>query len=89
MCQAAVDLGINENMLTGGYSRHGKLGLRSAALPRTRKTPGLREAGKPQESGLSARVRRKFIPTTNSNHGLEVSENILNCAFQADRVGEK
>ncbi|MDR2245404.1 MAG: hypothetical protein LBE17_01820, partial [Treponema sp.] len=36
-----------------------------------------------------ARGRRKFIPTTNSNHGLPVCENILNREFQAGRDGEK
>ncbi|MDR1090181.1 MAG: dynamin family protein, partial [Prevotella sp.] len=30
-----------------------------------------------RENGLNARRRRKFIPTTNSNHGLEVCENWL------------
>jgi transposase InsO family protein len=33
--------------------------------------------------------RWKFIPTTNSNHGFAVCENILNRDFQADRAGEK
>jgi transposase InsO family protein len=42
-----------------------------------------------RENGLNARRRRKFIPTTNSNHGLEVCENILNREFQAERGGEK
>jgi transposase InsO family protein len=42
-----------------------------------------------RENGLNARRRRKFIPTTNSNHGLPVCENILNREFQAQRGGEK
>jgi transposase InsO family protein len=42
-----------------------------------------------REHGLNARRRRKFIPTTNSNHGLEVCENILNREFQAEWGGEK
>jgi transposase InsO family protein len=42
-----------------------------------------------RENGLNARGRRKFIPTTNSNHGLPVFENILNREFQAERDGEK
>jgi transposase InsO family protein len=42
-----------------------------------------------REKGLNARGRRKFIPTTNSNHGLPVCENILSREFQADRDGEK
>jgi transposase InsO family protein len=42
-----------------------------------------------RENGLNARCRRKFIPTTNSNHGLPVCENLLNRKFQAERAGEK
>jgi hypothetical protein len=57
---------------------------------------GLREAGKPEENGrmmrengLNARGRRRFIRTTNSNHGLEVYDKVLNREFQAGRCGEK
>jgi transposase InsO family protein len=39
--------------------------------------------------GLNARGRRKFIPTTNSNHGFKVCENLLNRDFQAAGPGEK
>jgi transposase InsO family protein len=39
--------------------------------------------------GLNARMRRKFIPTTNSNHGLAVCENLLNRDFRAVGPGEK
>jgi transposase InsO family protein len=39
--------------------------------------------------GLNAKRRRKFIPTTNSNHGLPVCENILNRDFHASLPGEK
>jgi transposase InsO family protein len=42
-----------------------------------------------RENGLTARRRRKFIPTTNSNHGFPVCENTLNREFQAGRGGEK
>jgi hypothetical protein len=42
-----------------------------------------------RENGLNARRRRKFIPATTSNHGLEACENILFREFQADRGGEK
>jgi transposase InsO family protein len=42
-----------------------------------------------RENGLNARRRRKLIPTTNSNHGLAVCENVLNRQFQAERGGEK
>jgi transposase InsO family protein len=42
-----------------------------------------------RENGLNARRRGKFIPTTRSNHGLEVCENILNRDFHADGGGEK
>jgi transposase InsO family protein len=36
-----------------------------------------------RENGLNARRRRKFIPATNWNHGLEVCENLLKGEFQA------
>jgi transposase InsO family protein len=39
--------------------------------------------------GLNARRRRKFIPTTNSNHGLKICENLLNRDFKAVEPGEK
>jgi transposase InsO family protein len=42
-----------------------------------------------RENGLNARRRGQFIPTTSSNHGLEVCENLLNREFQAERGGEK
>jgi hypothetical protein len=37
----------------------------------------------------SPRGRRKFIRTTNSNHGLPVCDKVLNREFQAGRDGEK
>jgi transposase InsO family protein len=42
-----------------------------------------------RENGLNARRRRKFIPTTNSNHGLPVCENLLNREFHAEWAGAK
>jgi transposase InsO family protein len=42
-----------------------------------------------KKHGLNAKRRRKFIPTTNSNHGLPVCENILNRDFHAAGPGEK
>jgi transposase InsO family protein len=42
-----------------------------------------------RENGLNARQRRKFIPTTNSNHGLPVGENLLNRQFHAEGGGQK
>jgi hypothetical protein len=42
-----------------------------------------------RENGLNARRRRKFIPTTNSNHGLPVCENLLNREFHVEGGGEK
>jgi transposase InsO family protein len=40
-----------------------------------------------REQGLNARQRRKYIPTTNSNHGLAVCENILNREFRPPGSG--
>jgi transposase InsO family protein len=42
-----------------------------------------------RENGLNARPWRKFIPTTNSNHGLEVCDNLLDRRFHAEGGGEK
>jgi transposase InsO family protein len=42
-----------------------------------------------RENGLNARRRRKFIPTTNSKHGLPVCENMLNREFHAEGAGQK
>jgi transposase InsO family protein len=42
-----------------------------------------------RENGLNARRRGKFIPATNSNHGLPVCENLLNREFQAATAGAK
>jgi transposase InsO family protein len=42
-----------------------------------------------RENGLNAWERRKFLPTTNLNHGLPVCENVLNREFDAERAGEK
>jgi transposase InsO family protein len=42
-----------------------------------------------RKNGLNARGRRKFVPTTNSNHGFPVCDNGLNREFHAERAGEK
>jgi transposase InsO family protein len=42
-----------------------------------------------RENGLNARRKRKFIPTTNSNHGLPVCKNLLNRQFHAEQAGQK
>jgi transposase InsO family protein len=42
-----------------------------------------------RKHGLNARRRRKYIPTTRSNHGLSVCENILDRQFGAGKPGEK
>jgi transposase InsO family protein len=42
-----------------------------------------------RENSLNARLKRKFIPATNSNHGLPVCENLLNRRFHAAGPGEK
>jgi transposase InsO family protein len=41
------------------------------------------------ENGLNARRKRKFIPTTNSNHGLPVCANLLDRQFHAEQGGQK
>jgi transposase InsO family protein len=42
-----------------------------------------------RKNSLNARLRGKFIPTTNSNHGLKVCPNLLNRKFRADKSGTK
>jgi transposase InsO family protein len=42
-----------------------------------------------RENGLNARRRGKFVPTTNSKHGLEACENILDRDFRAAGGGLK
>ena len=42
-----------------------------------------------RENGLNARRKRKFIPTTDSKHSLQVCENILNREFRAAKGGQK
>ena len=42
-----------------------------------------------REHKLWARRRRKYVKTTDSSHGLEVAENLLNRDFQAAYPGEK
>jgi transposase InsO family protein len=42
-----------------------------------------------REHGLNAKRRRNYIPTTNSNHGLVICENILDRQFDAGKPGEK
>jgi transposase InsO family protein len=42
-----------------------------------------------REQGLNATRRRKYLPPTNSNHGLVVCKNILDRQFDAGRPGEQ
>ena len=42
-----------------------------------------------REHGLNARMRRRFIPTTNSQHGLAVCANLLDRVFHAEAGGQK
>jgi len=50
---------------------------------------GKRVARLMRENGLNARVPRKQVRTTDSNHGLVASENVLDRNFTAERPGEK
>ena len=59
-----------------------------------RRVYGKRVSGKKvarlmRENGLNARVKRKFVPTTDSKHTLPVCENILNREFYASQGGQK
>jgi hypothetical protein len=71
------------------HYRYGSLRVREA--PRRDYGRGVsrkRAARLPRENGLNARLRRKFTPTANSNHGLAARENLLNREFQAKRGGD-
>jgi len=72
--------------------------LRRYGSPRVRKelqkAHGIRVSRKKvarlmRENGLNARRRKKFIKTTDSKHGFEVNENILDRQFRAEKPGEK
>jgi len=54
-----------------------------------KRVSGKRVARLMRENGLNARSRKRFIPTTDSNHRFEVSENILNRDFYAGKGGQK
>jgi transposase InsO family protein len=42
-----------------------------------------------RENKLNARLRKKYVRTTNSNHSFPVCENILNREFHAEQGGQK
>jgi len=42
-----------------------------------------------RKNGLNARRSKKFVPTTDSQHGLAVCENLLNREFHAEKSGQK
>jgi transposase InsO family protein len=42
-----------------------------------------------RENGLNSRRKGKFVPTTDSKHGLPVCENILNREFYAEKPAQK
>jgi transposase InsO family protein len=72
------------------HSRYGSPWVREALLRDCGRRVSRKKAARlMRENGLNALRRRKFIPTANSNHGLEICENILNRGFQADKAGEK
>jgi transposase InsO family protein len=71
------------------HNRYGSLRVREELLSRWGKRVSHKKvAWLMRENGIHAQGRRKYIPTTNSNHGLPVCENILNREFQADGGGQ-
>jgi transposase InsO family protein len=90
--QRAIDIClirlIREIALQHHY-RYGSPRIREELRRRGRRVSLKKVARLMRENGLNARRRRKFIPTTNSNHGLAVCENILGRQFNAESGGEK
>jgi transposase InsO family protein len=72
------------------HRRYGSPRVREALLKDYGKRVNLKKVARlMRENGLNARRRRKFIPTTNSNHGLPVCENLLGRQFHAEKAGQK
>ncbi|MDR1374248.1 MAG: IS3 family transposase [Treponema sp.] len=71
-------------------NRYGSPRVREALRKEYGKQVSLKKAARlMRENGLNARIRRKFIPTTNSRHGLAVCDNILDRMFHAQAGGQK
>jgi transposase InsO family protein len=77
------------------HNRYGSPRVREALRKEYGKRVSLKKAARlMRENGLNARMGRKFIPTTNSAHGLPVCiglkvRNILGRMFHAQAPGEK
>jgi transposase InsO family protein len=72
------------------HRRYGSPRVREALRREYGKRVSLKKVARlMRENGLNARRRRKFIPTTNSNHGLPVCENLLDRQFHAEKGGQK
>lgn len=73
-----------EHKMRYGYER-----IRAELMRRGRTVSRKKVCKLVRKHGLNARKQRKFIPTTNSNHGFAVSKNILNRQFAASKPGTK
>jgi transposase InsO family protein len=72
------------------YRRYGSPRVRAELRLRYDKRVSLKKAARlTQEHHLHARVRRSFVGTTNSKHGLSVCENLLNREFSTCWSGQK
>ena len=72
------------------HNRYGSPRVREALRKDYGKRVSLKKVARlMRENGLNARMRRRFIPTTNSRHGLAVCENILGQMFHAQAGGQK
>jgi len=75
LTRLVVRSGLREHETVGGAGSEAR-GLAVQLLSR-----GCQMGGREQH-GIKARGKRKFIATTDSNHGLPVAENLLNREFQ-------
>jgi transposase InsO family protein len=76
-------------IFTEHHKRYGSPRVREVLRSRGIRAGKKRVARLMQENGFLARPRRRFVRTTDSEHGQRVFENLLRRDFQAEQPGEK
>ena len=77
-------------IVTKHHRRYGSPRVRAELRNSYGKQASLKKAARlMRENHLNARCSGKYIPTTNSNHGLSVNANILSRDFYAEKAGQK
>jgi len=86
----AVLLDLIRKIVEAHQRRYGSPRVRKELRKKYGKRVSLKKVARlMRENNLNVRPRRKFIHTTDSNHGLTVYENILNREFYAEEGGMK